>query len=75
MSSCRMSSSAADGVVDARGKVWGVDEGLYVADASVLPSASGVNPMVSTMATAEGIARGVVRDLRGVDENASRARL
>ena len=81
MSSCRMSSSPADGVVDARGRVWGVggdpdvntdgtgDEdigSLYVADASILPSASGVNPMISTMGTAEGVARGIVRDLEVV---------
>ena len=85
MSSCRMSSLPADGVVDAAGKVWGVDGAgekvkesvrsarthqaesigsLYVADASILPSATGVNPMISTMGTAEGVARGIVRDLR-----------
>jgi hypothetical protein len=62
MGSCRMSSSADDGVVDPRGKVWGV-QGLYVADASVLPSATGVNPMVSTMAISDWIARGIVKDL------------
>ena len=85
MSSCRMSSSPADGVVDARGRVWGIDGdgdgngdgdggNLYVADASILPSASGVNPMISTMATAESVARGIVRDLgrrsRGESEKA-----
>ncbi|OCT50181.1 hypothetical protein CLCR_06715 [Cladophialophora carrionii] len=62
MGSCRMSGSAASGVVDARGRVWGTD-GLYVADASVFPSASGVNPMVSTMGMAEWISRGIVREL------------
>lgn len=62
MGSCRMSKSAEDGVVDCKGKVWGV-EGLYVADASVFPSASGVNPMVTNMAIADLIAKGISADL------------
>ncbi|EXJ68355.1 uncharacterized protein A1O5_08147 [Cladophialophora psammophila CBS 110553] len=63
MGSCRMASSPKTGVVDANGKVFGT-EGLYVADASVFPSASGVNPMISTMGIAEWIARGIVRELQ-----------
>jgi choline dehydrogenase-like flavoprotein len=43
--------------------VWGT-EGLYVADASVFPSASGVNPMVTNMAIADWISRGVAEGLR-----------
>lgn len=62
MGSCRMAVREADGVVSPRGKVWGT-EGLYVADASVFPSASGVNPMITVMAIADWIARGVDRDL------------
>ncbi|KAK3495110.1 long-chain fatty alcohol dehydrogenase [Neurospora hispaniola] len=62
MSTCRMSSKPENGVVDPKGKVWGT-EGLYVADASVFPSASGVNPMVTNMAIADWIANGVARDL------------
>ena len=64
MGSNRMSSSPSDGVVDAKGKVWGTKD-LYVADASVFPSASGVNPMITNMAIADWIARGVDRDLKG----------
>ena len=64
MGTCRMSSHAGAGVVDSRGQVWGTEE-LYVADASVFPSASGVNPMVTVMAIADWIARGVANDLRG----------
>ncbi|KAG5930397.1 hypothetical protein E4U42_001643 [Claviceps africana] len=64
MGSCRMSAHEADGVVDMRGRVWGT-RGLYVADASVFPSASGVNPMVTAMALADWISRGVVADLEG----------
>lgn len=62
MGTCRMSTSPRRGVVDPRGRVWGT-QGLYVADASVFPSASGVNPMVTNMAIADWISRGVVRDL------------
>ncbi|ERF70005.1 hypothetical protein EPUS_03557 [Endocarpon pusillum Z07020] len=62
MGTCRMSADAKNGVVDPRGKVWGVDEGLYVADASVFPSASGVNPMVTNMGIAEWISRGIIRE-------------
>lgn len=62
MSSCRMSAKESEGVVDDFGKVWGC-EGLYVADASVLPSASGVNPMVTIMAICERIGSAIAKDL------------
>lgn len=62
MGSCRMSANEDSGVVDMRGKVWGT-KNLYVADASVFPSASGVNPMVTTMALADWISRGVATEL------------
>lgn len=73
MGTCRMSSSEKGrgkepaGVVDPRGKVWGA-EGLYVADASVFPSASGVNPMVTTMGISDYISRGIAKDMRGLEE-------
>lgn len=63
MGTCRMSSSQKGGVVDPAGRVWGT-EGLYVADASVFPSASGVNPMVTNMAIADWISRGIADGLR-----------
>lgn len=62
MGTCRMSSHPGAGVVGPRGAVWGA-EGLFVADASVFPSASGVNPMVTNMAIADWIARGVAGEL------------
>jgi len=77
MGTCRMSAAERDGVVDPRGKVWGT-EGLYVADASVFPSASGVNPMVTVMAIADWIAMGICKDLQAegvVGSGASTARL
>ena len=62
MGTCRMASSPKNGVVDPQGQVWGT-KGLYVADASVFPSASGVNPMVTNMAISDWISRGVARKL------------
>lgn len=59
MGTCRMASDPRNGVVDGNGRVWGTS-GLWVADASVFPSASGVNPMVTTMGIAEWICRGIL---------------
>lgn len=39
-----MGTNPRKSVVDPRGRVWGTDN-LYVADASIFPSSSGVNPM------------------------------
>jgi len=64
MGSCRMGNDGGFGsVVDPKGRVWGV-EGLLVADASVMPSACGVNPMITTMAISEWIASGVAAELK-----------
>lgn len=62
MGTCRMSSRPEDGVVDSCGAVWGTNN-LYLADASVFPSASGVNPMVTVMALSDWISRGVAAQL------------
>jgi choline dehydrogenase-like flavoprotein len=62
MGTCRMGRSQGEGVVDEMGKVWGTG-GLFVADASVFPSASGVNPMVTNMAVSDWISRGVAQEL------------
>lgn len=51
MGTCRMSRSPEAGVVGPYGEVFGAP-GLYVADASVLPSCAGVNPQVTIMALA-----------------------
>jgi choline dehydrogenase-like flavoprotein len=51
MSSCRIGTSPRDSVADPDGQVHGVP-GLWVTDASAMPSASGVNPMLSLMALA-----------------------
>ena len=56
MASCRMGASARDSVVDPEHRIWGV-RGLYVADASVFPTASGVNPMLTIMGIAHRAAQ------------------
>ena len=43
----------------------GLLRGAYVADASLFPSAPGVNPMLSVMALAERVARAVLEDEAG----------
>ncbi|KAI1269181.1 long-chain fatty alcohol dehydrogenase [Xylariaceae sp. FL1019] len=58
MGTSRMGTNPETSVVDNTGKVWGYD-GLYVADASVFPSANGVNPMITVMAIADRISRGI----------------
>lgn len=62
MSTCRMGATEADGVVDGNGRVWG-KKGLYVADSSVMPSASGVNPMITTLALADWVSRALVKEM------------
>ena len=70
---CRMGESAATGVVNHRGQVFdaaagdrskAVHAGLYVADASIMPTALGNNPLLTIAALAERIADFIVRDPR-----------
>ena len=72
MGTCRMGSSERSSVVDQEGKVWGTD-GLYVADASVFPSASGVNPMITNMAISDWTSRNLAKRMKF--ESGERARL
>jgi long-chain-alcohol oxidase len=62
MASCRMGADARTSVVDAEHRVWGV-KGLYVADASVFPTASGVNPMLTVMGIAHRAAGAIASHL------------
>ena len=52
MGTCRMGADTRNSVCDERGAVRGI-AGLYVADASLFPASSGVNPMVTIMALAK----------------------
>ncbi len=56
MSSCRMGANPARGAVDPTGETFEV-RNLYVADASALPTAVGVNPMLTIMAVAYLVAQ------------------
>jgi choline dehydrogenase-like flavoprotein len=62
MASCRMGPNARESVVDAEHRVWGI-RGLYVADASVFPTASGVNPMLTVMGIAHRAAAAIAAHL------------
>jgi cholesterol oxidase len=68
---CRMGASAASGVVNHRGQVFNaaagsaaraVHAGLYVADASIVPTSIGNNPLLTIAALAERIADLIVID-------------
>jgi choline dehydrogenase-like flavoprotein len=59
MGTCRMGADPATSVVNAQGAVHGYS-GLYVADGSIFPLPSGVNPMISILGLAHWIATGLV---------------
>lgn len=58
MGTARMSADPRRGVTDGSGRVFGY-EGLYVADASLLPSSTKRNPMMSIMALSTLVANGL----------------
>lgn len=56
MGSCRMASDPRSGACNPDGKLWECD-GIWICDASLFPTASGVNPMVTTLALAEHVSK------------------
>jgi len=56
MGTCRMGRSAKEAVADPTGAVFGV-KGLFVADTSGFPAASGVNPMITAMTLSLWVAK------------------
>jgi choline dehydrogenase-like flavoprotein len=67
MGTARADARPAHGVVDADLKLHGVD-GVYVSDASVLPSSLGVNPQITIMALATRLAYAMLGKSAPVDE-------
>lgn len=70
---CRIGKDASDGVVDEWGRVFdkmspggnGVKTGLYVADASLMRTALGVNPSLTISAMSLRVADGMVQSILG----------
>jgi choline dehydrogenase-like flavoprotein len=58
MGTARMGSRPESSVVDLSGEVWDLP-GCYVADASLFPTAIGVNPQITIMALAKRVAQRV----------------
>jgi long-chain-alcohol oxidase len=58
MASCAMGADPRRGVVDETGGAFDL-RGLFVADASAFVTSSGVNPMITIMAIADHVARGI----------------
>ena len=58
MGTCRVGSERSRSVCDPDGAVYGL-KGAFVADASLFPASSGVNPMITIMALARHVGRGM----------------
>ena len=64
MGSCPMGADGRGSAVRPTGELWSA-ENLFIADASVFPTAPGVNPMITIMAMARRTSRAVIGRLRG----------
>ena len=67
MGTCRLGSSPSTSAADEDGELWEIDD-LYVADASTFPTASGANPMLTTLAISHMIANRIALRLQYEDD-------
>jgi choline dehydrogenase-like flavoprotein len=67
MGTCRMSASPLSGVVDCNGETWECDD-LIVVDASVFPTATAVNPMMTVLAISHMLSKRFAERLNHEDQ-------
>ncbi|KAI8331902.1 hypothetical protein BC941DRAFT_151300 [Chlamydoabsidia padenii] len=68
MGSCRLGHSSKTSAVQLTGETWEV-KNLYVADGSIMPSACGVNPILTIQTLALGVAKKVLLRLESKSIN------